>query len=118
VLVELSVMEQRYRAVLQVQSGMPVTEVADRYGVSRQTVHAWCVRYRADGLRGLEDRSHRPASCPHRVDAEVEALVCTIRKDHPRWGPRRLHHELGKRGVRPLPGRTGRRSTGCWSATT
>jgi hypothetical protein len=23
----------------------------------------------------------------------------------PRWGPRRLRHDLGKRGVRPLPGR-------------
>ena len=64
-----------------------------------------CVRYERDGLRGLEDRSHRPASCPHRVDADVEALVCTIRKDHPRWGPRRLRHELRKRGVRPVPGR-------------
>ncbi len=31
--------------------------------------------------------------------------MCTIRKDHPRWGPRRLRHELGKRGIRPLPGR-------------
>ena len=33
---ELSVMEQRYRAVLHVQSGVPVTEVAEVFGVSRQ----------------------------------------------------------------------------------
>lgn len=102
---ELSVVEQRFHAVMEVLAGSPKTEVAGRYGVSRQTVHAWCVRYQRDGLRGLEDRSHRPASCPHRADAEVEALVCTIRKDHPRWGPRRLRHELGKRGIRPVPGR-------------
>ena len=31
---ELSVTEQRYRAVLEVLAGVPVTEVADRYGVS------------------------------------------------------------------------------------
>ena len=36
---ELSVAEQRYRAVLEVLSGIRVVEVADRYGVSRQTVH-------------------------------------------------------------------------------
>jgi hypothetical protein len=35
VLVELNVTEQRYRAVLQVQAGVPVTEVADAFGVSR-----------------------------------------------------------------------------------
>jgi transposase-like protein len=36
VLVELSVVEQRYQAVLQVLSGASVTEVAGRFGVSRQ----------------------------------------------------------------------------------
>jgi transposase len=102
---ELSVVEQRFHAVMEVLAGWPKTEVADRYGVSRQTVHSWTARYERDGLRGLEDRSHRLASCPRRVDAGVEAVVCTIRADHPGWGPRRLRHELGKRGVWPVPGR-------------
>jgi hypothetical protein len=36
VLVELSVMEQRYQAVMEVLGAhVPVTEVAERYGVSR-----------------------------------------------------------------------------------
>jgi transposase len=39
-LVEVSVVEQRYRAVLDVKAGMPVTEVASRAGVSRQSVHS------------------------------------------------------------------------------
>jgi transposase-like protein len=60
-LVELSVVEQRYHAVMEVLSaGAPVVEVADRYGVSRKTVHAWVRRYREHGLAGLADRSHRP----------------------------------------------------------
>jgi len=40
VLVELTVTEQRYRAVLEVQAGVPVTDVAERFGVSRQAVLA------------------------------------------------------------------------------
>jgi transposase-like protein len=40
-LVELSVMEQRYHAVMEVVCGAPVTEVARRHGVSRQAVHLW-----------------------------------------------------------------------------
>jgi transposase len=60
-LVELSVMEQRYHAVMEVISGAPVTEVARRYGVSRQAVHGWLGRYERDGLTGLADHSHRPA---------------------------------------------------------
>lgn len=64
-LVELGVVEQRYRAVLEVlEDGTPVTEVARRYGVARQTVHEWLARYASGGLGGLADRSPRPASCP------------------------------------------------------
>jgi hypothetical protein len=32
-------MEQRYQAVLEVDAGVPVIEVAQRFGVSRQAVH-------------------------------------------------------------------------------
>jgi transposase-like protein len=63
VLVELSVMEQRYEAVMAViRDGWQVTEVARRLGVSRQSVHAWIARYEAGGLPALADRSHRPRS--------------------------------------------------------
>jgi transposase InsO family protein len=104
-LVELSVVEQRYRAVLEARSGVPVTEVAERFGVSRQSVHAWIRRYADGGLGGLMDRSRRPESCPHQVSTEIEAVVCELRREHPRWGPRRIVHELGRAGVSPVPSR-------------
>jgi transposase-like protein len=74
-LVELSVMEQRYHAVMEVISGTPVTEVAGRYGVSRQAVHGWLGRYERDGLAGLADHSHRPARQPRQLDAEIVPLT-------------------------------------------
>lgn len=104
-LVELSVVEQRYHAVMEVASGVPVTRVAARYGVSRQSVHSWVRKYERSGLPGLADRSHRPASCPHRTAGEVEATVCELRRRHPSWGPRRLVHELERRGIAPVPSR-------------
>ena len=104
-LVELSVVEQRYHAVMEVAAGVPVTQVAARYGVSRQSVHSWVRKYEQSGLPGLADRSHRPASCPHRIAGEVEAVVCELRRRHPGWGPRRLVHELDRRGISPVPSR-------------
>jgi transposase len=51
-LVERSVMEQRYQAVLAVvQDSWRVVEVANRVGVSRQTVHTWIDRYEAGANR-------------------------------------------------------------------
>jgi transposase InsO family protein len=105
-LVELSVVEQRYHAVMEVLAGIPVTEVATRYRVSRQSVHTWVKRYREGGLAGLADRSHRPRTCPHQVDGQIDALICELRRTHPRWGPRRLVHELARREATPMPSRS------------
>jgi transposase-like protein len=76
---ELNVVEQRYQAVLEVLDDIPVTEVAERFGVTRQTVHRWVARYREDGLAGLADRSHAPKAHPWRVSAEAEAMICDLR---------------------------------------
>ena len=68
VLVELNLVEQRYRAVLEVlNDGAAVTDVARRHGVVRQTVYEWLRRYAADGLGGLADHSSKPLSCPHQM---------------------------------------------------
>jgi transposase InsO family protein len=107
VLAELNVVEQRYRAVLEVLDGATVTDVAVRYGVVRQTVHEWLRRYAAgDGLGGLADRSSRPVSCPHQMSPVVEATVVAMRRLHPAWGPDRIRWQLERDGVCPLPGRS------------
>jgi transposase InsO family protein len=101
---EMSVAEQRYQAVLAVISdGETVTDVAARFGVSRQTVHSWLARYEAGGLEDLRDRSHRPRSCPHQMPARVEAELAEMRRAHPSWGPRRLAFELARDGVAAAP---------------
>jgi transposase InsO family protein len=104
VIVELSVVERRYQAVLEVlNDGATVTDVARRNGVTRQTVHEWLRRYASQGLGGLVDGSAKPLSCPHQMPAEVEARIVAIRGEHRGWGPRSLGHQLAKEGVTPLP---------------
>lgn len=96
--------EQRYRAVLEVAAGVPVTEVAERFGVSRQAVHRWIGWYRDEGLDGLAERSHRPHAHPAQTSPEVEAAICELRRTHPRWGQRRIAFELGRNGCPgPIP---------------
>ena len=106
-LVELGLVEQRYQAVLEVlNEGVPITEVAARFGVTRQSVHRWLKRYAARGLAGLVDGSTVPGSCPHQMSPEVEARIVELRVEHPGWGPRTIGHWLGREGVDPLPGRS------------
>jgi transposase InsO family protein len=38
---------------------------------------------------------------------QVEAALLELRRSRPYWGPRRLVHELGKRGIVPVPSESG-----------
>jgi transposase len=103
---EIPVVEQRYQAVLAVlEDGLAVTEVAEKMGVSRQSLHGWLRRYAAGGLDGLADRSHRPRSCPHQMDPAVQVRLVELRQLHPNWGPDRLLYRLARENLAPLPSR-------------
>src|SRR5258708_35786195 len=89
---EMSVSEQRYQAILAViADGRTVSEVAQQWKVSRQTLHTWLARYELEGLEGLADRSRQPASRPHKMPAEVEAAILEARRIRQYTGP----HSLG-----------------------
>ena len=101
---ELSVGEQRYKAVKAVLSdGRTVTEVARDWAVSRQTVHAWLARYEREGMEGMGNRSHRPTMCPHQMPALIEVKVLEMRRSKPFWGPLPAASST-ENGVRPPTG--------------
>jgi transposase-like protein len=102
-LVDMSVVEQRYRAVLAVQSGETATTVAAQFGVSRQSVQNWLRRYRDDGLAGLVDQPKRPDSSPGQLPVEVETLICEMRRA---IRARRLGLDRMRVRLRPVRGAT------------
>jgi transposase InsO family protein len=105
---ELSKMEQRYDAVVAViRDGLSVSEVAEKIGVSRQTLYTWLCRYEEGGLEALGDRSHRPRRSPLQMAPAAESKVVELRRLHPRWGQIRLRHELGQLGFDPVPSASG-----------
>jgi transposase InsO family protein len=100
-LVELSVVEQRYDAVREVLDGATVTDTATRYGVDRRTLHRWLVRYANEGLAALADKSSRPDRCPHQMAPEFEARIVELRRSHPGWGPRTILNKLRRELEQP-----------------
>ena len=65
------------RALLveRVLAGHRPADVAHQMGCSRATAYKWLRRFRAEGASGLLDRSSRPAHCPHRTPAAIEARI-------------------------------------------
>ena len=82
-LLELTVAEQRFNAVMEVlRDGLTVVEVADRYGVSRQAVHGWLRRYRTGGLEPWPTArigpTVAPTRCPPRSRRACASCAATI----------------------------------------
>ena len=73
----------RARIVLAAAAGLSNQQIADRLGVSRETVRKWRRRYSDRRLAGLADlpRSGRPPRFTPVQIAEVKAIACTAPDD-------------------------------------
>ena len=70
---------RRATALLSLNEGDSQTAVAQRVGVTKQTVCGWVKKYRESGLDFLEDkaRSGRPKKIVSVDEAKVTALACS-----------------------------------------
>jgi putative transposase len=74
-----------------------LAEVCRRFGVSRKTGYKWLDRYRAFGEVGLQDLAPTAWEQPLRLPLLVEEAVVRLRKEHVRWGPKKLKAVLMRR---------------------
>jgi len=73
------------------------SELCERFCISRKQGYKWRERYESGGIDALRDRSRAPLSHPHAVPSSIAELVVDARRQHPRWGPRKLLVILARR---------------------
>jgi putative transposase len=87
---ETNVLDERVRFVADYESAhWSMTELCERYGVTRPTGYKWLARHQAGGRAGLAERSHAPHHCPHRTSDLTEALIVEVRQAYG-WGAKKL----------------------------
>lgn len=87
--------QERQRFVEEYDSGVwTMSELCERFGVSRKTGYKLLQRYEEEGEAGLVDRSRAPHSCPHRIDSQVEQAILKLKKRFPRFGARKIRWRL------------------------
>jgi transposase-like protein len=100
----VSVMEQRLRFVEAASAGRGgQRSLCKAFGISPTTGYNWLERYRVSGADGLRDGSRCPHHSPTRTPAPLEAAVVEVRKAHPQWGGRKIHHVLRRQGLEKVP---------------
>jgi putative transposase len=89
---------------------LSLTELCERYNVSRKTGYKWIDRSLKHGPLGLEERSRKPHASPHQTPTHVVDASLERRRHHPAWGAKKLLSMLQRRQPSwPLPAC----STGC-----
>ncbi len=81
----------RFRFVADLESCLyEMTELCEKYGISRKTGYKWAERYGSEGVEGLKDRSRAPKRRPSQTPSEVAERLVQLRRKHPTWGSRKL----------------------------
>jgi transposase InsO family protein len=92
---ETCAMEERVAFVRAYWSGeFTMTELCERFGVSRPTGYKWMRRGEAEGLRGLVEHARAPHRHPNATGAEQIAAIVELKRRHPTWGPFTIHDWL------------------------
>ena len=74
-----------------------------RFNISANTGYQTLERYRAEGEKGLQDRSRAPHRRPLRCSKATEQAVLSGRADHPTWGGRKIASHLQLFGAATVP---------------
>ncbi len=74
-----------------------ITDLSQKYGVSRPTVYKWLKRYEQFGVEGLKERSRAPKRRPHRTAEDILNLVIQEKLKNRKRGPRKIRAQLKRK---------------------
>ena len=71
-----------------------ITDLSQKYGISRPTVYKWITRHKKFGIDGLKEKSRAPKSSPHRTPTKILKLVIDEKLKNRKRGPRKIRAQL------------------------
>lgn len=74
-----------------------ITDLSQKYGISRPTVYKWLARHEKLGLDGLNEQSRAPKHCPHRTPKAIRDLVIHEKLKNRKRGPRKIRAQLKRK---------------------
>lgn len=94
---ETCAMDQRMRFVLEAgEEDCVMSELCERFGISRTAGYKWLERYRAEGIDGLKDRGRAPQQHGRARPGDLVEQVLALRERYPRWGAKKLRVKLAQ----------------------
>jgi putative transposase len=89
---------ERLRFIAKAEEGLyGLSELCERFGISRQTGYTLLQRYEREGVAALQERSRAPRHSPQRIPEPMQGILLDVRRAHPDWGPRTVLGYLARR---------------------
>jgi putative transposase len=100
---ESCAMDERMRFIVDCRSNeWTMTELCERYEISRNTGYRWLGRYQLEGPTGLAERSRAPASHGRATPEHLAQAVVGLRRERPTWGLSVAHDMTGLGSARSV----------------
>jgi transposase InsO family protein len=91
-------MDQKIQLIADWQSQhFSLTDLSQKYGISRPTVYKLIERYKRSGIDGLKEQSRAPKNCPHRTPLGMLRLLIREKLRNRKRGPRKIRAQLKRR---------------------
>jgi len=88
---EIKPMDQKVQLIADWQSKyLSITDLSQKYGISRKTTYKWVKRYQQDGIDGLKDHIRAPLGCPHKTSDEIIGLIIAQKLKNHKRGPKKI----------------------------
>jgi len=80
-----------------------ISELCQRFNISRKTGYKLLNRYKTQSLFGLEEQTRRPHHSPARTPETIEQKIIQARKRKPSWGGRKIRAWLLNQQEKNIP---------------
>ena len=88
-------MDQKVQLIADWQTGyFSITDLSQKYGLSRKITYKWIHRYEEWGIDGLKEQSRRPNNSPHQTSEYLVELIVKEKLKNRNRGPKKIYHQL------------------------
>jgi transposase InsO family protein len=93
----MGAMDQKIRLMADWQTEhFSITDLSQKYGLSRPTIYKWLERYEEFGIDGLRDQKRTPLYRPNQTRDDIIELIVKEKLKNFNRGPRKIYYQLKK----------------------
>ena len=91
----MDTMDQKIQLITDWQSQyFSITDLSQKYGLSRPTIYKWLERYEELGIDGLKEQNRTPRYSPNQTKDAIVKLIIAEKLKNRKRGPKKVYHQL------------------------